>query len=448
MAYWTEMWTQLKGFNRNIHLFLLSNTLFQIGFGMFMVIYNLYIKSLGYSETVNGQIISLTALATAVVLIPAGMISDKVGRRNILIYGGLAVAWIAFGRALAEDHTLLLVLAVAGGAAAAFIQVAVAPFLAEYSRPDQRVHLFMYNFSFMMAANVIGNFGGGLLADGLTVSLGSQVAGMKWTLGVSALFTLLAIIPIFKVEKRERKITTRVPVRQLVREQRDQLTIIAKFAGASVFIGFGAGLVIPYLNLYFYDRFGASTSAIGFVISLGQAATAVAMLIGPFMVKRLGEVKAVVFLQMMSIPFLLLTGLTNSFAFASVGFLIRQALMNAGNPIQQSLMMSKVNDQMKGLANSVGQMVFMLGWALMGPVSAAIVSRGGSYWGYATVFMITAALYFLGSLFFYKMFGKEHLTEEQEQDQTQWKAQTQAITQAHTQGVVSTPGGQISKKGK
>jgi MFS family permease len=415
MGYWSEMWTQLKGFNRNIHLFLLSNAFFQIGFGMFMIVYNLYVKSLGYSETVNGQIISFTSLATALLLIPAGMISDKVGRKNILIYGGLAVALVAFGRSVAEDHTALLFLAWAGGFAAAFIQVAVAPFLAEYSVPEQRVHLFTYNFSFMMAANVIGNMGGGLLADGFALWFGSEVTGLKLTLAVSAVFTLMAVIPILKVEKNDKHQPKRIPFHRLFIEQRDQLAIIGKFAGAAAFIGFGAGLVIPYLNLYFHDRFGASSSAIGFVISLGQGATALAMLIGPAIVTRMGEVKAVVFLQMMSIPFLLLTGLTNSFALASIGFLFRQALMNAGNPIQQSLMMSKVNDEMKGLANSVGQMVFMLGWALMGPISTAIVTRGGTYWGYATVFALTAILYFCGSLFFYRMFGRDEKEELEKQ---------------------------------
>ena len=156
--------------------------------------------------------------------------------------------------------------------------------------------------------------------------------------------------------------------------QKNSVKIIILFAIAQLLIGFGAGLVIPYLNLYFADRFQTSNSSIGLIISLGQAATAVAMFIGPAVVKRIGEVRAVVFLQLASLPFLLLTGFTNSLLLATIGFLFSQALMNAGNPIQMSLMMSKVDDSVKGFANSVNQMVFNLGWALMGPVSMGIVS--------------------------------------------------------------------------
>src|SRR5690606_20827411 len=176
------------------------------------------------------------------------------------------------------------------------------------------------------------------------------------------------------------------------------------FAVAQLIIGTGSGLVIPYLNLYFADRFQASTSMIGVIIALGQAATALAMFIGPLVVQRVGEVRAVVTLQLLSLPFLLLTAFSTSLWIAAIGFLFRQALMNAGNPIQSSLMMSKVNDSMKGLANSVNQMVFNLGWAFMGPVSTGIVLKYGSYWGYAHVFSITAGIYLVGSLYFFFVF--------------------------------------------
>ena len=171
-------------------------------------------------------------------------------------------------------------------------------------------------------------------------------------------------------------------------------------------IGFGSGLVIPYLNLYFVDRFETTHTMVGVILSGGQLMTAVAMMIGPAVVHKFGEVKAVVILQLLSIPFLLITAYTEILWFAVFGFLFRQALMNAGNPIQMSLMMRSVDDSIKGLANSVGQAVFQLGWAVMGPVSTTIVMIYGSYSGYAIVFSITAGLYLLGTLYFFLVFRK------------------------------------------
>ena len=190
------------------------------------------------------------------------------------------------------------------------------------------------------------------------------------------------------------------------------LLLIFHFSFASLLIGFGSGLVIPYLNLYFANRFDASNAFIGLILSLGSAMTAVAMLIGPILVKRVGKVKALILFQILSIPFLILTAYTTSLLLASIGFLMRQALMNAGNPIQSAVAMEVVSDKYKGLANSVNQTVFQLGWATMGPIAAGLVISFGSYWGYAYAFSITGGLYVISSIYYYFIFGKKKLAVE------------------------------------
>jgi predicted MFS family arabinose efflux permease len=185
--------------------------------------------------------------------------------------------------------------------------------------------------------------------------------------------------------------------------------LIARFTAVSTCIGFGAGLVIPYLNLYFSDRFGMSKSSIGFIIACGQALTALSIFIGPLVSRRIGPVRAVITFQLLSIPFLLVTGWTANSILAAGAVIIRQALMNCSNPIQDSIMMALVDDDLKSLAVSCGQTVFTLGWALMGPVSTHIVSVYGPYTGYAVVFSCTAVLYLIGSILYGIWFGRhEH----------------------------------------
>lgn len=415
MAVWNEWVQNVKGYNRNIRLFLWANLLFQIGMGMFMIMYNLYIVALNHEPLVVGKVVSMTSLAAALILIPAGFISDRVGRKKVILVG-LFFTIISFVmRSLIEYEFGLLATAFMTGLFSSFIQVSAIPFLAENSTKKQRVHLFSLNFALMMIAQVIGNVGGGVVTDVLHIWGGySELMSLRITLLLGTLISVIAFIPILMIkEKRKEKakpssadaVKTMVKLKEAFTMNKNSLKIIGLFAIAQMLIGFGAGLVIPYLNLYFTDRFDASKSAIGLVVSLGQAATAIAMFIGPMIVRRVGEVKAVVLLQLLSIPFLLVTAFTNNFYLASAGFLFRQALMNAGNPIQMSIMMDRVDDNMKGLANSVGQMIFMLGWAVMGPVSTAIISAHGSYWGYAYVFCITATMYIIGSVYFYYVFA-------------------------------------------
>jgi MFS family permease len=409
-SYWGQ-------FHKNVKLMLLTNLITQTGIGMFMVIYNLYVYALGYPETFIGQIISINSLATVLIMLPAGLISDRVGRRRILLISGVIVALTYFARVFIVQSFPMLAFSFLTGIFSSFISVSVVPYLSENSQPNERIHLFSLNAALMMLAQMFGNMMGGFSADFFIWSGFEKHHSYQYTLAIASLVIVIGLVPLLFIrdkkaysEERDevlRKQGTLVQKEngQRVNKKRQWKTILI-FAGAGLPIGLGAGLVIPYLNLYFMNRFHASNSEIGFIISLGQLATFFATLIGPALVKKIGEVKTVVFLQLLSIPFLLLTGYTTFLGVAVMGFLLRQALMNAGNPIQQTLMMSKVDDSMKGVASSVSQMTFMIGWATMGPIATAFVQHYGNYWGYAWLFTITAILYLIGSIYYLVVIGR------------------------------------------
>lgn len=63
--------------------------------GIFGVMYNLYIRELGLAGEVSGHVIAMTALATAIILVPAGLLSDRVGRKWMIIIGAGLTAHIS-----------------------------------------------------------------------------------------------------------------------------------------------------------------------------------------------------------------------------------------------------------------------------------------------------------------------------------------------------------------
>jgi MFS family permease len=424
MINWLNEWKKkVSGFSRNVRLFIFANILIQVGMGVFAVMYNLYIKALGMPETVNGSIISMTALATAIILIPAGLLSDRFGRKWLLIGGSTLTMLSLFYRSVETSESTLVAAAFVTGLTMAFVQVSGVPFLAENSTASERVHLFSLYFSLVTVAGVFGSLGGGVIADVLEKSFGLfEVEAIRWSLLAGAAIFAAGILPLFflsggKKSDQPQVTADRIPEPPVQGEPDEaalsrNVRLIFHLGLANLLIGFGSGLVIPYLNLYFANRFSASNAYIGLILSLGSAMTAVAMMIGPALVKRVGKVKALIFFQLASIPFLFLTAYTMSLGLASLGFLMRQALMNAGNPIQSAISMEIVHDKYKGLANSVNQTVFQVGWAAMGPVSAGLVVAYGSYWGYAWAFTITGVLYMISSIYYYMVFGRRKLAGE------------------------------------
>lgn len=430
MSIFLNEWkTQLMAYSRNIRLFFIFNLVWNLGLGMFGLVYNLYVRSLGYDQTMVGQLVGVTAIASALILIPAGILNDRYGPKRLVAIGLFGVV-IAYGaRCVFVTGQGLIVTAFLGGLATAVVSATILPFMANNSTPRQRVHLFSFNMALVMMANVMGNMLGGGLSDVFQQAFHfSEVMALRTTLLIGVGTAALGLIPVLwyagdmgdeaqrksnAVQQQPRRWRGR-RWRDLDVKQRSSLQVIGLFAVLGLLSSTAGGMIIPYLNVYFADRFVVSHTTIGFVVSLGQGATALAFLLGPTIARKLGEARAVVVLQLSSIPFMLLTAYTSNFFLASVGYLFRQALMNAANPFYNSIKMKYVDRSMRGLASSSGEAMFNLGWFLASPVSTGLVAHYGAYYGYAYAFTITAFVYTLISILFYYCFVKKERFREVE----------------------------------
>ncbi|WP_373426077.1 MFS transporter [Paenibacillus radicibacter] len=408
--------TEMNKWNRNVKLFFLANIFYQVGSGIFSVLYNLYIQSIGYGETMNGSIVSIQSLATALMFIPIGFLGDRSSRKRLLIIGALLTGLTYLGRAYAETESSMQLLAIGSGLFVAVFQVLAVPFLAENVSKEYRLKFFSYHFSVVLAAQVLGSLGGGFVADMLESIGWSQKMSLQAVLMFAGVVSVVAFLPLLFVTESKEKQSAKdkqLKVEEEVtpstaRDAKTEWKVIAQFTLINLMIGIGSGLVIPYLNLYFVNRFSVNMTMVGLLISLGQIMTIFSMMIGPMLVKRIGPVRAIVCFQLLSLPFLILTGFTNILIVASIGFLFRQALMNAANPITSSIMIERVSDSRRGIVNSMTQTAFMIGWASMGTVQSYLVTTYGYYWGYAITFSITGALYVTAATLFYIMFGSKH----------------------------------------
>jgi MFS family permease len=420
MSIFINEWkSQLLGYSRNIRLFLVFNFLWNLGIGMFGLVYNLYVRALGYEHTMVGSLVGMSAIASAIILIPAGILNDRFGSRRVVSFGLILVIAALTSRALLEGREGLTMAAFLGGMSQAVVSATILPFMANSSTPSQRVHLFSLNSAIAMAASVLGNLLGGLFSDMFYYLLEwNQVLSLRFTLIIGVGLASLGLVPVLLYSSGGSGATTSgnsaVPWRNMTGRHRSSLRIIGLFALLSLLSSSAGGMIVPYLNVYFEDRFQVSNSVIGIIVSLGQGATALAFMLGPMFARKLGDAKAVVVLQLSSIPFMLTTAYSMNFYLASTGYLFRQALMNAATPFYNTIKMKYVDPSMRGLASSSGEAMFYLGWFLAAPVSTGLVTRYGSYYGYAYAFTITAVVYTLISVLFYIFFCFKRFREAEE----------------------------------
>ena len=81
---------RLRQFNRNVQSFFLYGILINAGMALFSLLYNLYLLRLSYQEDFIGQVASMAPLATAILALPTGILSDRIGRKPFLIASALA----------------------------------------------------------------------------------------------------------------------------------------------------------------------------------------------------------------------------------------------------------------------------------------------------------------------------------------------------------------------
>src|SRR5437588_9275680 len=109
MSLLTEYLKQFGRFQRNARLYLTSTALSGISIGIVLVLYNLYLQSLGYGTDFIGLILFVGAIGAGLAIFPAGVCIDHFGGKVILIWASALIATAGVGQILLPTPVPLLV---------------------------------------------------------------------------------------------------------------------------------------------------------------------------------------------------------------------------------------------------------------------------------------------------------------------------------------------------
>jgi MFS family permease len=160
-----------------------------------------------------------------------------------------------------------------------------------------------------------------------------------------------------------------------------------------VLVGLGAGMTMPFMNLYIERKFNVSFENLGQIFAWTSVATAAALLVQPVIADRLGKVKSVVIVQGASLPFLLVLGYGEFFPLVVAALFARAALMNMGNPVFSAFSMEQVKEKERATFASMSASVWSLGWAAGSWLSGSLREAVGFLTGFNILFALMALLY-------------------------------------------------------
>jgi MFS family permease len=395
-------WQRIRQFTPNAQKLIVSNVLRAFGWGISQTLFNLYLISLGYSNTVIGSLMSINAFTMAICSLIMGAFVSKFGTRKSLVLATSILTSVSLTQVLFPLQPILYMMALLSGLGSAMLNVASGPFMTKCSTPYERTHLFGTSQSATILssffANTLAGFLPGVFATAFGFPFDSAIT-FQMALLIQALPLTLGIIPLVLVREKDHTpiLNDNIEVGELEPvAQKDVWRLIFRFGLVNFFIGLGAGFVIPYLNIFFWEFYSLPTFMVGLVQGFGSLSVAAGVFLSPVLSTRIGKVKTVLVTQSLSLPFLLFIATIINPYVAIASYVFRVVLMNAGGPVDRALRMELTPEAYRSQMSAVSSFGWNLPWAFSTLVTGPLFDQGLyliPFWFTLTSYSISTLLY-------------------------------------------------------
>lgn len=350
-----------------------------MGFGIVLPLLPFYADRFGASGTQVGLLITVYSIAQFFLAPIWGRLSDRVGRRPILIFGllGSAASYLVF--AYANTLALLFISRIMAGIGGATVPVAQA-YISDITPPEKRAgNLGLIGAAFGLGF-IFGPALGGVLAPIAQEAPGLAAAALCFGNGVLAVFLLPESLSREEKEERDRRLA---PIS--LRDFRIALTspTTARILLLSFLFTIAFAAMQPTFPLFGSLRFGLNERSVGYLFAfLGTISAIMQGGLVRRLVPLLGETRLI---QLSGLPFvvgLLAIAYAPSMGVLLVGLALLAVGFGGTLPSIVSLLSRVAPDQLQGSVLGIGQSVGSLA-RIVGPTLAGVVyDLRGVEWPY------------------------------------------------------------------
>jgi MFS family permease len=361
-----------------------------------IIVLSAYLPELGVSTETVGLILGAEGLSMAGFAIPLGVLSDRRGRKWILIVGTIGATPMFFVVASTLNPALLVIVGVLGGILEGAFLATVNAMIADQTTPENRDSAFTLSF-------ILGGMG-----TSLGTAIPFFIPSLQGILGLDkhavhvhllilfGLFSLLIPMALYFL-LRDYQETLR-PVKGLWKGKSTKNLL--KFSGINSLIGLGAGFIIPLIPAWLYLKFAIPDTYSGPVLTISSFTIGLAAVFSPRLAKRLGLVKAISLTQALSLFFMVSLAFVGDPVTAAFLYVIRTMLMNMANPLADSFLMGIVVPEDRGFASSVNSVIWRIPNSVTTIIGGAILASGN----FELPFLIAGAFYAVAIFLYYTTF--------------------------------------------
>jgi MFS family permease len=360
------------------------------------VLRNLFLKKAGFEESFIGTTLSTSSVGAALVILMLAGTLDRTKLKTYMMTASCMISAGLLGVAMVPEPLTVLAFSLLSGAGLGLSQMCMPLFFVRHSELAERPYLFGVGQALQPLAGLVTTLGmkGGALAWGETFE------AVRNMLVFGSAMPMVALVCIARI--RENPPEPAVPKSE---EEPLDWRLGMKFWTTELLIGLGAGLTVPFINLYFHNRFDVEPGNVGLFYAGAEAIMFFAFLSTPVFASRWGAVRTILLFQVSSIPFFVIMAFTTSLPFAVFAFLARQAMMNMVQPVSDHFIMEVSNPRQRARLNGGKQMCRRLSWIVAPAVSGLIIEHAGFVVdGFTTVMLATIALYLTATSLYWVFF--------------------------------------------
>ena len=393
---------RVRAFSPNARKYLIGILIFGAGMGVYRILFNFYLRSLGYDETFMGLLSTISSMTVLISALPMGYIADILGRKFSLVISGLLIGIGLITIVLFPITVVFIAMNIVMGLGSCLAGVVSGPFLMENSGEEERTYLFSISSGLRMAAFSVGEWVGGYLPTwfgGLFDVSPVSPSAYAWSIGVAGVAASFAVIPYLMLRRNKAETEARSLYAPLA-YAREHPRLLTKLLLPMLVTSIGAGLIMPFMNIFFRNVHNQPDPVIGTMFAWGAMAMGVGLILAPAFADRFGKIRVVVFSQLFSLPFLAMLGFSPVFGLSALAYYVRLTLMNMSSPVYETFVMERVDADSRATVASLNSMVNSFGRAFSPVVSGWMQVN----YGFGPPFAGTMILYVVAISMYYFFF--------------------------------------------
>lgn len=377
----------------------------------FFLILNLLLRKAGYSDADIASLVSFRFIGTLLFAFPTGLFIR--GRRLkpffVASAAGLPVVSLLVLEMISRGNLdIAKVFLFFWGILFMFIQVCALPFILRNTRSLVQSEAITLNYSMYSLGQIFSGIFISALVAREQIQIGEYVlkfSELNILRLISAMSVFSVLCMLFSTEHKiisESKISFNRFRKDIV--EYDWRLILNSMI-PTFLLSVGAGLTIPFINLFFNSVFGMDSDTFSEMGSVAALLVFGGATLVPYIKRTFGFEVAITLSQSLAVFFLIIMAFTEFLVhvpgmmwLAVICFLIRQPLMNMAAPMTSELTMSYVGEKNRELMSSLIASI----WSGSYVISALIFQwlRANEIPYYA-VLLLTAALYSSGVIVYY-----------------------------------------------